>query len=524
MLLLFLWSVAAWAGDPAPRAQTTADPHIPVDELVLRLQPLTKDELRVEAEAWRDLLKAKVKELSDAEIAVRYERREIEAAEEVEAAESGAETDARVVRAAREAERDIERRARRDQAVSEARENALAEAHGKGEPDRAGATAVETKKDTKERLLEHINTLRAERTVLIDRLNAVVDAWEEKGGDKERIEEYRKYIAAVSGIELDVSDVDATWATVKGWILSDQGGLRWARNIAAFLLTVAAFYLLSRLLGNATSRAFRATRAGSTLLRDFTVKGVRRATLLIGVIVGLGTLEVNIGPLLAVIGAVGFVIALALQNSLSNFASGILILLYRPFDVDDVIEAAGVSGKVEAVTLLSTHIRTFDNKSMILPNNEVWGGVITNATGTDKRRVDMVFGIGYDDSIPDALRVLEEIVSAHELVLKDPEPVIRLHELGESSVNFICRPWARPADYWTVYWDITRAVKERFDAEGISIPYPQRDVHVYHETPPGPALAAGDGRLSGRASGTGRDAASRGLDDEDEDGDVGRDA
>ena len=339
------------------------------------------------------------------------------------------------------------------------------------------------KEATKDKLLEHVNTLRAERTALIDRLDAVVSAWEAKGGDPEAIEGYRKYTAAVSGIQVDVSDTGAAWATLKGWVTSEQGGLRWARNIAAFVFIVAAFYLLSRLLGNATARAFRVAKGGSTLLRDFAVKGVRRVTLLIGIIVGLGALEVNIGPLLAVIGAVGFVVALALQNSLGNFASGILILLYRPFDVDDVIEAGGVSGKVESMNLLSTHIKTFDNKSMIIPNNSVWGGVITNATGTDKRRVDMVFGTGYDDSIPDALRVLEEIVSGHERVLKDPLPTIRLHELGESSVNFICRPWVRPADYWTVYWDITRAVKERFDAEGISIPYPQRDIHVYRETP-----------------------------------------
>jgi small conductance mechanosensitive channel len=252
------------------------------------------------------------------------------------------------------------------------------------------------------------------------------------------------------------------------------------------------------------------------LLRDFTEKAVRRVTLLIGIIVGLGALEVNIGPLLAVIGAVGFVVALALQNSLGNFASGILILLYRPFDVDDVIEAGGVSGKVESMNLLSTHIKTFDNKSMILPNNSVWGGVITNATGTDKRRVDMVFGIGYDDSIADALRVLEEIVSQHELVLKDPEPTIRLHELGDSSVNFICRPWVRPADYWTVYWDITRAVKERFDAEGISIPYPQRDIHVYHETPALPPTRRH--KSAPEKAGAGRDTAPSDLEDIESEG------
>lgn len=135
------------------------------------------------------------------------------------------------------------------------------------------------------------------------------------------------------------------------------------------------------------------------------------------------------------------------------------------------------------MNLLSTHVKTFDNKMMIVPNNDIWGGVITNATGTNERRVDMVFGIGYDDDIDKAQKILEEIVSQHELVLEEPEPTIRMHELADSSVNFVCRPWARTGDYWTVYWDITRQVKRRFDEAGISIPYPQRDVHLYNETP-----------------------------------------
>jgi small conductance mechanosensitive channel len=118
---------------------------------------------------------------------------------------------------------------------------------------------------------------------------------------------------------------------------------------------------------------------------------------------------------------------------------------------------------------------------MVVPNNDIWGNIITNATASTERRVDMLFGIGYEDNIDLALQVLEEIVAAHSLVLTDPAPVIQLHELADSSVNFICRPWAKTSDYWTVYWDITRNVKERFDVEGLSIPFPQRDIHIYQE-------------------------------------------
>jgi small conductance mechanosensitive channel len=128
---------------------------------------------------------------------------------------------------------------------------------------------------------------------------------------------------------------------------------------------------------------------------------------------------------------------------------------------------------------VTTNMLTPDNKLLVVPNNELWGKVITNVTGSSERRVDLVFGIGYDDDIALAERVLAEVVAAHPQVLKEPEPVIRVAELADSSVNLICRPWVKTADYWPVYWEITRAVKERFDAEGISIPFPQRDVHHY---------------------------------------------
>jgi small conductance mechanosensitive channel len=153
-------------------------------------------------------------------------------------------------------------------------------------------------------------------------------------------------------------------------------------------------------------------------------------------------------------------------------------LIYRPFDVGQIIEAAGVKGIVDSMNLVSTTVKTFDNQIVVVPNGEIWGGVITNVTGSDKRRVDMTFGISYSDDMTKAAQVLEDIVSKHKMILKEPEPVVKLHELADSSVNFVCRPWVKTADYWTVYWDVTRTVKERFDAEGISIPFPQRDVHI----------------------------------------------
>jgi len=199
----------------------------------------------------------------------------------------------------------------------------------------------------------------------------------------------------------------------------------------------------------------------------------------IGLIMALAALEFSIGPLLAVVGAAGFVIAFALQDSLSNFASGLMILFFHPFDEGDVVDAGGVSGKVQSMNLVSTTIQTFDNKRMVVPNNKIWNDVITNATAVNERRIDMEFGIGYDDDIDKAQYILVDIISSHPKVLKEPEATVRMNTLADSSINFIVRPWALTADYWDVYWDVTRAVKQRFDEANIGIPYPQRDVHLY---------------------------------------------
>ncbi len=239
------------------------------------------------------------------------------------------------------------------------------------------------------------------------------------------------------------------------------------------------FRSLSKLAGKAAEKAASAAKGLSNLLREFMVVSARRGVLFLGLLVAISAMGIPVGPLLAVITAAGFVIGLALQGTLSNFASGLLLLFYRPFDVGDAVDAAGVAGSVKAMNLMSTRIQTWDNKSMIVPNNSIWGSVITNISSTDRRRVDMTFGIAYSDSIEKAQAILEKILTDHPKVLKDPAYTVRLHQLGDSSMNFVVRPWVLPADYWAVYWDVTRKVKEEFDRQGITIPFPQRDVHLY---------------------------------------------
>ena len=195
--------------------------------------------------------------------------------------------------------------------------------------------------------------------------------------------------------------------------------------------------------------------------------------------IGLAQLGISLGPLLAGFGVVGFILGFAMQDSLSNFAAGMMILFYRPYDVGDLVDIAGAFGKVENMSLVSTSILTVDNQKLVVPNSKIWGDIIKNVTDQNVRRVDMTFGISYGDDIPHAERVLAAILADNDKVLDEPEPVVRLHTLGESTVDFVVRPWVKTEDYWNVYWDVTREVKMRFDAENISIPFPQHDVHLH---------------------------------------------
>ncbi len=201
--------------------------------------------------------------------------------------------------------------------------------------------------------------------------------------------------------------------------------------------------------------------------------------LLVVIIAALESLGVNTTSMVAILGAAGLAIGLALQSSLSNFSSGVMLIIFRPFKSGDFIEAGGAVGVVEEIRIFNTLMKTGDNKSIIIPNSNIMGGNITNFSAKETRRVDMVFGIGYDDDLKKAKTLLEKMVAEDNRVLKEPAPVIAVAELADSSVNFIVRPWVKSADYWGLYWDFMEKVKLTFDAEGISIPYPQQDVHMH---------------------------------------------
>ncbi|PID86613.1 MAG: mechanosensitive ion channel protein [Chloroflexi bacterium] len=182
--------------------------------------------------------------------------------------------------------------------------------------------------------------------------------------------------------------------------------------------------------------------------------------------------------LLAVFGAAALAVGLALEGSLANFAAGVLLLLFRPFKIGDLVEISGYFGTVQEILVFNTIMVTPDNKTVTISNSQVTGSPIVNYTQKGTLRLDMVFGIGYDDDLAKAKGILEEIVNAQEKVLPEPAPMVAVSELADSSVNFAVRPYVKPADYWAVYFAVTEQVKLRFDQEGISIPYPQQDVHL----------------------------------------------
>ncbi len=460
------------AGAEEYTATTTSDPNIPAEELKLLVKPLLLEEVEVEAQAWIQLLQNKAAEISQAEITIKQKNKETKAAEKVadgleEAAEAPTNTDAieeiaEVAEEAGEIEVEID-------STNDLEESA-----------EAAQLVAEKAAVDKTNILDTKNKLQEELVVLSIQVNTVLKDIDSKGGDTESL---KKYVAVVTKEEIDLKDQQALKSSIERWLSSDNGAVGWSKKIVTFAIIILIFWIISGIVGKIFDRIIKRQRRMSMLLRNFLSNLVRRITIFVGILIGLPILGIETGLVLTAIGAAGFIIAFALQDSLSNFANGIMILLYRPFDVGNFVETGGISGKVVSLNLVSVSISTPDNKLIIVPNNKVWNDVIINATSVKERRVDMIFGIGYEDDMAKAQAILEDIVAKHESILEDPEPVIKVHELADSSVNYVCRPWVKTADYWDVYWDVTRQVKEEFDKQGVSIPYPQQDVHMHQVNP-----------------------------------------
>jgi small conductance mechanosensitive channel len=274
----------------------------------------------------------------------------------------------------------------------------------------------------------------------------------------------------VKGIQLMFDDFDTS-------TLLDTIVVPWGIKIALAL----AIFIVGRIVVGALVRIadkLMLSQEVDEMLVRFVSSILRWVLLLFVIIAALSQLGVDTTSLIALLGAAGLAIGLSLQSSLSNFASGVMIIVFRPFTKGNFVEVAGATGVVDSISIFTTTLTTPDNKEVIIPNGAVLGGNITNFSARPTRRVDMVFGISYDDDLRKARKVLEDIIAADERILAEPAPVIAVGELADSSVNFLVRPWVNAADYWDVYWETTEAVKLKFDEAGLSIPYPQMDLHI----------------------------------------------
>ena len=274
----------------------------------------------------------------------------------------------------------------------------------------------------------------------------------------------------------DLPDLGFDWAELIDMLTTT--GVELAINV----VTAIVIFYVGRWVANLLTRGLRTLMQKQEVdktLETFVCNLVRMTLLVFVVIAAIGAVGVQTTSLIAVLGAAGLAVGLALQGSLSNFAAGVLIVIFRPYKVGDWVEAAGIAGSVQKVEILTTVLKTGDNKQIIVPNSQIMGSIITNYSANDTRRIDLVVGVGYGDDLDKVRKTLEDVIAGDDRVLEDPAVTIAVSELADSSVNFVVRPWVKTDDYWAVRFDLTEAIKKRFDKEGISIPFPQRDVHLY---------------------------------------------
>lgn len=264
------------------------------------------------------------------------------------------------------------------------------------------------------------------------------------------------------------------------WARLYEYGATYGLSILAAILIFIIGKWVARFVAGLIEKIMVKSHVDKTLAA-FTRNICYGALLVFVIIAALNKLGVQTTSFIAVIGAAGLAVGLALQGSLANFAAGVMLILFKPFKVGDFITAAGTMGTVVEIQLFNTLLNHPDNRRVVVPNSQITGGIIANFSAIERRRIDLVFGISYEDDIKTAKQALEKVVSSDPRVLKDPKPVIAVSELGDSSVNLVCRPWVKPGDYWDVYFDTLEKGKIELEKSGITIPFPQRDIHMYEE-------------------------------------------
>ena len=279
--------------------------------------------------------------------------------------------------------------------------------------------------------------------------------------------------------EIKIPGLDIDWAKLFGELQTT--GLDLGLNLLAAIVIFYVGRTIARVLTKGVRKVME-SQSVDPILVSFVGSLVQWGLMAFVIIAAITKLGVQTASLVALIGAAGLAVGLALQGSLANFAAGVLIVLFRPYRVGDWVEAAGVAGSVLQVQVLTTLLQTADNKQIIIPNGQIMSSIITNYNANNTRRVDMVIGVGYSEDIDKVRRTIQDVVQADSRVLQNPKCQVAVSELGETRVNFVVRPWVKSADYWDVMFDLTEAIKKRFDKEGIAIPYRQREVHVFQDS------------------------------------------
>jgi len=272
----------------------------------------------------------------------------------------------------------------------------------------------------------------------------------------------------------DLAGID--WAGM--WETVQTTGLEFGMKALIALVIFFVGRMIARLITKGLHNVMQSQEVDK-ILETFVCNLAYWALMIFVIIAAINQIGVQTTSLIAVMGAAGLAVGLAWQGSLANFAAGVLIVMFRPYRVGDFVEAAGIAGVVMQVQILTTILKTGDNKQIIVPNGQIMSSIITNYSANETRRVDMTIGVSYDDDLDKVRSTIQELVNADDRILKDPECLIAVSALADSSVNFTVRPWVNTADYSGVMFDLTEAIKKRFDQEGISFPFPQQDVHLY---------------------------------------------
>ena len=285
-----------------------------------------------------------------------------------------------------------------------------------------------------------------------------------------------------AGGDLGMVDVPTDLEGLEGWILTAKRELvDFFPSLVAAIVILIIGWLLAKGITGIVRKALSRSKLDGTLV-SFLSSMLYMGLMAFVLISSVTKLGVNTTSFVAMLGAAGFAVGFAMQGSLSNFAAGVMMMIFRPIRAGDLVEAGGVLGTVQEVGVFATIINTLENKKAIIANSSITGGNIINYTANGKLRVDMKFGIGYGDDIDKATSIMEGILAADARVLEEPAPRVALVEHGDSSVNFVCRPYTKPEDYWDVWFDTHKAVKKAFDEQGVTIPFPQRDVHMFQAT------------------------------------------